>query len=61
MPEAALFESMISCIVQAGAVDGVTGLHKETVDGLDIEWERNIYMEMFRTASDMNYIPGAVK
>ncbi len=61
MPEIPLFDSMISGIVKAGAVDGVTGLREETVDGLDIAWERKIYMEMFRTASDMNYIPGAVK
>lgn len=57
MPHEDRFGLMISSIVKAGAVDGVTGLSCETVDGLDRKWERGVYREMYMAASDRNYIP----
>jgi hypothetical protein len=52
------FDAMLEAIVKEGAVDGVSGIKETTVDGLDRLWEKKIYMEMFKTASDKKYIPG---
>lgn len=52
------FNDMLAAIVSKGAVDGVSGIRETTVDGLDRSWEEKIFMEMYKTASVKNYIPG---
>ncbi len=58
MAHAEDFHEMLESIVKEGAVDGVSGIKEATVDGLDRSWEEKIYMEMFKSASGKNYIPG---
>ncbi len=57
MPEPAALTAMLKNITGAGAVDGVSGKNDPTVDGLDPEWEMKIYTEMYKIASDKEYIP----
>lgn len=49
-PTEQLYE-ILHGIVDAGAVDGVTGRQEPTVDGLDAGWEYGIYRELYMMAS----------
>ncbi len=51
MPEPEKLLTMLHAIVQAGAVDGVSGKQETTVDGLEPRWETGIYDEMFTIAA----------
>jgi hypothetical protein len=50
LPSPAEFSLLLDRIVQAGAVDGVSGLNESTVDGLDAAWEHNQYKALYELA-----------
>ena len=43
MPGTAALTAILEAIVAAGAVDGISGEAKNTVDGLDEKWEMSVY------------------
>ncbi|MBU3914537.1 DUF4392 domain-containing protein [bacterium] len=47
MAESSKLIKLVEAIVEAGAVDGVTGKNEPTVDGLAFSWEQKTYSEMF--------------
>ncbi|QEN06569.1 DUF4392 domain-containing protein [Oceanispirochaeta crateris] len=53
MQRTEVLQNIIRDIVEAGAVDGVTGKQDITVDGLAASWESAIYNEMFLVADEV--------
>ena len=51
LPSPGEFAGILNAVVEAGAVDGVSGEHKATVDGLDASWEHDLYGQLFELAS----------
>jgi len=52
MPEPYELRDLLDAIVDAGAVDGVSGKAEPTVDGLEASWEHDIFSAMYQIASD---------
>jgi hypothetical protein len=46
LPKPSELAKLLDAITEAGAVDGVTGKNTPSVDGLDEEWEHNIFFMM---------------
>lgn len=51
MPDPEKLEALLEAIVDAGAVDGVSGKQEPTVDGLGKFWEHGIYRELYNLSS----------
>ncbi len=50
LPRPEDFSRLLDAIVQAGAVDGVSGIKAATVDGLEESWEQNLFHTMYDMA-----------
>ncbi len=51
LPSPEVFARILNAVVDAGAVDGVSGRREATVDGLDASWEFNLFGQMYDLAS----------
>ena len=44
------FTRLLNAVVEAGAVDGVSGKQEATVDGLEASWEHNLFDQLYNLA-----------
>ncbi len=51
MPDPAVLTDILEAIVEAGAVDGISGEARNTVDGLHEDWEMTVYRTLFNLSS----------